>query len=84
MSDLCLIPDSLFSINDSVPCLYQIITIVISKAILATGITASLGRLGQGEFVSLMGKTRPLVKSLGMVTYEEEDTGYGRCLLILF
>ena len=54
-------------------------------AILATLITtASLGRLGQGEFVSLMGKTRPLVKSLGMVTYEEEDTGYGRCLLILF
>ena len=51
---------------------------------LASLITASLGRLGQGEFVSLMGKTRPLVKSLGMVTYEEEDTGYGRCLLILF
>ena len=54
-------------------------------AIFATLIkTASLDRLGQGEFVSLMGKTRPLVKSLGMVTYEEEDTGYGRCLLNLF
>ena len=51
---------------------------------LATVITASLDRLGQGEFVSLMGKTRPLVKSLGMVTYEEEDTGYGRGLLKLF
>ena len=51
---------------------------------LASLITASLDRLGQGEFVSLMGKTRPLVKSLGIVTYEEEDTGYGRCLLILF
>ena len=54
-------------------------------AILATVLTiASVDRLGQGEFVSLMGKTRPLVKSLGMVTYEEEDTGYGRCLLNLF
>ena len=54
-------------------------------AILATVITtASVDRLGQGEFVSLMGKTRPLVKSLGMVTYEEEDTGYGRRLLNLF
>ena len=51
---------------------------------LASLITAPLDRLGQGEFVSLMGKTRPLVKSLGMVTYEEEDTGYGRCLLNLF
>lgn len=43
---------------------------------------AAVNRLGQGEFVSLMGKTRPLVKSLGMVTYEEEDTGYGRVLAI--
>ena len=69
----------------SSPPLSDYTTIAISMAIFATLIkTASLDRLGQGEFVSLMGKTRPLVKSLGMVTYEEEDTGYGRCLLILF
>ena len=36
-------------------------------------------RLGRGDFVSLMGKTRPLVKSLGVLTYEEEEEeGYGR------
>ena len=35
-------------------------------------------RLGRGDFVSLMGKTRPLVKSLGVLTYQNNDAGYGR------
>jgi len=44
---------------------------------------AAVNRLGRGDFVSLMGKTRPLVKSLGVLTYEEEEeAGYGRVLAI--
>ena len=35
-------------------------------------------RLGRGDFVSLMGKTRPLVKSLGVLTHQNDDAGYGR------
>jgi len=43
---------------------------------------AAVNRLGRGDFVSLMGKTRPLVKSLGVLTYQDDDTGYGRVLAI--
>jgi len=43
---------------------------------------AAVNRLGRGDFVSLMGKTRPLVKSLGVLTHQNNDTGYGRVLAI--
>ena len=46
--------------------------------------TLVLLRLGRGDFVSLMGKTRPLVKSLGVPTDDQyKDTGYGRYVLLV-